>query len=57
MGGGPMQIATGRFVVLLLHAIITIALFFGKNPLIQTEVPAGLSADQRSQQFEDIDTW
>jgi len=57
MGGGLVQIVTGRFVFLVWHAVVTIVLFFGKIPGIQIEVDQRLSADERRQQFEDIDTW
>lgn len=57
MGGGLVQIVTGRFLCLMWHAIVTIMLFVGKDPGIQIEVDPGLSADQRRQQFADIDTW
>ncbi len=56
-----MQIVIGRFAFLTWHAIDRDYRAFPREESflgwIQLELDAGLSADQRTQQFEDIDTW
>lgn len=57
MADGMIPVVTGRFVALVWHGIATIALIFGKTPLIQIEVDPAATIDLRIQRFEYIDTW
>lgn len=57
MVDGLLQLVTSRFLVLLLHAVATILLFYGKTPLVQIELDPDQGEDDRKEQYEYIDTW
>ncbi|CAM9474679.1 unnamed protein product [Pylaiella littoralis] len=57
MVDGLVQLITGRFLVLLLHAVTTMLLFYGKTPLVWIELDPNQADDDRKEQYEYIDRW
>lgn len=57
MVDGLVQLVTGRFLALLLHAVATMLLFYGKMPLVQIVLDPTQAEDDRKEQYEHIDKW
>lgn len=62
MAGGPglegmVYLVTARFLVLLVHCVITCMVFFRKIVLIQIELDPRDSVETRLDQYQYINMW